>query len=118
MKTFTSVQFRSLATPSGKKAFEAYVAIWPNDGKNIAIATPTLKSLKDAYKQVTGHELIAEAAQHVWLVKAERDNDAPTSPNPRGAILNCDVFACKNQASFIKDKRALCSAHRDAGENQ
>lgn len=72
MKTPETKQFKAVATPSGKKAFEAQLAVWMNDGKNVAIAAPTLADLKVVYKQIAGSELIAEAAQKVWIIRAEK----------------------------------------------
>jgi len=108
----TSSQFKSLSTPSGKKAFEAYTAGWENGGKNIFISAPTLELLKDAYKHIVGKELIVEAVQHVWIVKAEDVKEAPISSDPRGAEIKCSIDGCGNHASFIIDKKEYCFAHR------
>jgi hypothetical protein len=68
-----SSQFRIGRTPSGKKAFEAWTAIWGNYGNNVAISAPSLEALRHAWWQITGQELIADGVQHVWIVKAEKE---------------------------------------------
>jgi len=109
----TTSQFKSAKTPSGKKAFEAWVAVYMNYGKHAAIAAPTLDTLKEVYAQLTGRELIADAAQHVWIVRAEKDElqDAPRAA-PAAAHVACCVKNCKNEASFIIDREAYCYAHK------
>ncbi len=107
-----TTQFRSLSTPSGKKAFDAYTATWTNYGKHVAISAPTLEALKEVYKQIVGVELIAEAAQHVWIVKADGVGEAPVSSDPRGAEIPCSVPGCTELTSFIIKRKAYCMEHR------
>lgn len=66
-----TVQFKEQRTPSGKKAFEAWCAIYENDGNNIAICAPTLDKLEEAWSKFSTGALNKAMAQHVWIVKAE-----------------------------------------------
>ena len=73
----TTSQFKSATTPSGKKAFEAWCAVYTNFDNHVAICAPTIEALKARYQQFTGQELIAEKAQHVWIVAFSALEDAP-----------------------------------------
>lgn len=66
-----TVQFKEQRTPSGKKAFEAYCAVYDNDGANIVICAPTLDKLDTAWSKFCELPLNRDNAQHVWIVKAE-----------------------------------------------
>lgn len=66
----TTTQFKQVSTPSGKRAFEAYTAVWTNDGKNVAISAPTLEALAEAWHSITGLVLDGTLAQATWIVKA------------------------------------------------
>jgi len=37
--------------------------------------------------------------------------EAPTSASAKGATVKCEYHGCKNEASFIQDRRALCFVH-------
>lgn len=109
-----TTQFKSVATPSGKKAFEAWCATFESFGREIALLTPSLKMLEEVYKQIAGEDLITAEAQHVWLVAFDSaaPKDAPTSPDPRGASIRCEAAGCKRDAAFITNGRARCYEHR------
>lgn len=64
-----TTQFKELKTPSGKRAFEAYVAVYANDGAHVVIAAPTLDALEVAYEKLTGQQLVKEKAQHCFIVQ-------------------------------------------------
>ena len=49
----------------GKWLVEAWVAVWRNEEKHVAIAAPSLPSLEMRWKQITGLDLISSQAQHV-----------------------------------------------------
>jgi hypothetical protein len=102
-------RFREARTPSGKKAFEAWTAV--SDRLGVAFCTPTLDELKQIWREVIGTELIAEAAQHVWIVAFSTLDDAPHD-KPSPANVACSVLGCKQQASFIIRKIAYCKEHR------
>jgi len=104
----TTHQFRSATTQSGKRAFEAYVAIYANNGKHMMIGAPTLEALKDAWLQVTESttDLNPIGAQHVWIVRADSElKDAP-DVSPAAAKAACNF--CGRQASFIIHRIATC----------
>jgi len=66
-----SSQFRAVQTPSGKKAFEAWTAVWIHCGRELAISAPTLEELKAAWERmVVDPALNIEKVQHVWIVSA------------------------------------------------
>ena len=103
----TTTQFRALTTPSGKKAFEAYCAVFRNDDKNIVIAAPTIEALQEAWRKFdNGTELNVEAVQHVYIVSA--DNEMKNAPDvaPAAAKVSCQF--CGRAASFIIRKIAVC----------
>ena len=64
-----TTQFKETQTPSGKKAIEAYCAVWEEGG--IAICAPTIAKLEAAWKLLTATALpVPLEAQRVWIVKA------------------------------------------------
>jgi len=55
----------------GRVAFEAYVAIYRNDGKNhIVLGSPTVDGLAKIWFSVAGVPLDREKAQRVRIIKA------------------------------------------------
>lgn len=36
-----------------------------------------------------------------------------TTHNPRGAVIPCEVKGCREIASFIQNRRALCFVHAE-----
>jgi hypothetical protein len=102
-------QFKALSTPSGKKAFEAFTAIYNAFGGHVAICAPSLEALKGVWSGLTGHALIEEDVQHVWIVKASEE--AP-GVAPAQAEVACSVVGCEKFASFIIKKVAYCEEHR------
>lgn len=67
-----TTQFKSLATPNGKKAYDAYVACFFNGEHEMFIGAPTLEDLIVIFPKHTGNELDVEGVQHVWIVRAEK----------------------------------------------
>ena len=53
-----------------RPAHEAWVAVWNDGGRQIAIAAPTLEQLQLAWLQITNLDLIVDRAQHVFFVRA------------------------------------------------
>ncbi len=52
-------------------AFEAYVAIYRNDGKNhIVLGSPSIDGLAEAWQRVSGQPFEREKAQRVRIIKA------------------------------------------------
>lgn len=58
-----------------RHAFEAYLAVWRNDGNHVVIAAPTLDALAEAWDQIVdGIPLDRDAAQHVFIISAKGPN--------------------------------------------
>lgn len=110
----TTSQFRQLTTQSGKKAFEAYIAVRDDNGEHVVLGAPTLGKLAALWKRMTGCELIAHEAQHVYIVAAKdgAPPDANSVRDPRGASIPCHVEGCKEQADFIIHSTGFCKRHR------
>jgi hypothetical protein len=102
----TTTQFRSATTPSGKKAYEAYVAIYENCGKNVMIGAPTLALLEEIWKGFSPQTLVIERAQHVWIVKV--DSEMKDAPDVKPAAASVACHFCGRQASFIIHRIATC----------
>lgn len=54
-----------------RSACEAWVAIWNDGGRHVAIAAPTLEQLQLAWLRITNLDLIVDRAQHVFFVQVE-----------------------------------------------
>jgi hypothetical protein len=106
-----TTQFRALTTPSGKRAFEAYIAVWMNgdsiDGaNNVAITSPSIRALEIAWQQITGSKLDAAKVQHVYIVAANDEMKNAPDVAPASAKVSCQF--CGRAASFIIRKIAVC----------
>jgi hypothetical protein len=102
-----TTQFRALTTPSGKKAVEAWTAVWQDFNDEIALCAPTLEALQRKWKDFCPNlELNPAWVQHVYIVSA--DSEAKNAPDvaPASAKVACQF--CGRQASFIIRKIAVC----------
>lgn len=69
----STTQFKAVATPSGKRAYEAVCAVHrSNEHGEVMIAAPTLEALVIAWRRMTASELDATKAQYVWVVKGRQ----------------------------------------------
>ncbi len=104
-----ATQFKQLTAPSGKKAFEAVVAVWNFCGDEVCIAAPNITALEDAWKRIVtmGPDLDLERVQHIFIVAAS--DEAPKA-RPEGVDVKCS--ACEREAAFIIKRVAYCESHR------
>lgn len=62
----------SAVTDNGRRAYEAYVAIWARyDGEHIAISAPSMDALERVWISITQNPLETEKAQKVLIVSAK-----------------------------------------------
>jgi hypothetical protein len=66
----------------GRVAFEAYMAIYRNDGDHLILAAPTLDALAESWEGVAGLPLNREQAQKVFIVSATSKLTAGQGPVP------------------------------------
>jgi hypothetical protein len=100
-----TTQFRALTTQSGKRAFEAYCAVWTDCTVEMALCAATFEALKNKWADIFPNLALDESrVQHVFIVAASEE--APTVKDARGAEVKCQF--CGRQASFIIRKIAVC----------
>lgn len=109
MTNTMATQFKQRETPSGKKAVEAFSAVWFFCGEEVFIGAATLEALRTAWKRIVtvGPELDESRVQHVFIVSAS--NEAP-SVAPAPAYVKCN--RCKDEASFIIGRLPYCARHK------